>query len=162
MRPPGSHRQRLARTLNDAYAEGVLSQNTLAHRLDLLFKRPLIDPASLVGDLPGRRTARTFWANTAEAVKRFAARRASAVLLALDWEGGGGDLVIGRHPDCDIVLGGPAVSRRHARLTFRDGAWIIQDLDSTNGTIVNNERVGRCRLNAGDRLVIGGERLLVD
>jgi hypothetical protein len=161
MLAPGSHRQRLARTLNDAYAEGVLSQNTLVHRLELLFANPLVDPAHVVGDLPGRRP-RSFWAIAAGAVRRFAARRSSAVLLALDWDGGGGDLVIGRHPECDIVLAGPGVSRRHARLTFRDGAWIVQDLDSTNGTIVNDARVGRCRLNAGDRLVIGGEQLVVD
>jgi hypothetical protein len=162
MLPPGSHRHRLARTLNDAYAQGVLSQNTLVHRLELLFASPLIDPANVVGDLPGRRRARSFWATAASAVKRFAARRSSAVLLALDWNGGGEDLVIGRHPDCDIVLAGPGVSRRHARLTFRDGVWIVQDLGSTNGTIVNDSRVGRCRLNAGDRLEIGGEQLLVD
>jgi hypothetical protein len=162
MLPHGSHRQRLARTLNDAYAEGVLSQNTLVHRLELLFAGPLVDPAHVVGDLPGRRKPRALWATTAEAVRRFAARKSSAVLLALDWDGGGDELVIGRHPDCDIVLAGPAVSRRHARLTFRDGAWILQDLHSTNGTIVNNERIGRCRLNAGDRLVIGGAQLVVD
>jgi hypothetical protein len=166
MLPPGFQRQRLARTLNDAYVEGVLSENTLVHRLELLFARSLIDPASLVGDLPGRR-ARGLWATALErvqvAVRRLLATRgSSAVLLALDWNGGGDDLLIGRHPDCDIVLAGPAVSRRHARLTFRDGVWILQDLDSTNGTLVNSARVGRCRLNAGDRLVIGETQLVVD
>ena len=34
MLPPGFQRQRLARTLKDAYAEGVLSENTLVHRLE--------------------------------------------------------------------------------------------------------------------------------
>jgi hypothetical protein len=159
MLPPGLQRQRLARTLNDAYAEGVLSENTLVHRLELLFARPLIDPASLVGDLPTRR-ARSLWAtglgHARVAVRRlFATRRSSAVLLALDWNGGGNDLLIGRHPDCDVVLAGPAVSRRHARLTFHD-------LDSTNGTLVNSARVGRCRLSAGDEVVIGDTQLVVD
>lgn len=165
MLPPGSYRQRLARRLNDAYAEGVLSQNTLVHRLELLFERPLVDPASVVGDLAKRR-ARSLWATALERVKHSLSELRSPseapVLLALDWESGGDELVVGRHPECDIVLAGPAVSRRHARLTFRDGAWIVQDLDSTNGTVVNGERVGRCRLHAGDRLVIGDTQLVVD
>jgi hypothetical protein len=165
MLPPGSHRQHLARRLNDAYAEGVLSEKTLVHRLELLFKRPLVDPASVVGDLPKRR-ARGVMAVALErskvAARQIAARRSPPVLLALDWDGGGDDLVIGRHPDCDIVLARPAVSRRHARLTYRDGAWIVEDLDSTNGTVVNGARVGRCRLHAGDQLVIGDTRLVVD
>lgn len=166
MLPPGCQRQRLARTLKDAYAEGVLSENTLVHRLEQLFARPLIDPASLIGDLPTRR-ARSLWATAlgharVAARRLFATRRSPGVLLALDWDRGGEDLLIGRHPDCDIVLAGSSVSRRHARLTFRDGAWILQDLDSTNGTVVNSARVGRCRLNAGDRLVIGDTQLLVD
>ena len=47
-------RQRLARILNTAYAEGLLSERTLAHRLDALFAGELIDPARLVGDLTRR------------------------------------------------------------------------------------------------------------
>ena len=43
--------------------------------------------------------------------------------------------VQGRDPSCDIVLHRPAVSRRHARLTFRDGARILDDLGSTIGTV---------------------------
>ena len=169
MLSPGSSRQRLERTLNAAYAEGVLSQNTLVHRLDLLFRGPLVDPARLVGDLPARKerrllpllgrvreTARAVW------LQRAATKR-SPVLLALDWEGGQQELVIGRHPECDVVLGGPAVSRRHARLRFRDGIWILEDLDSTNGTAVNGRPlVGRYRLEPGDRVGIGDEELLVD
>jgi len=58
MLPPGSSRERLERALNTAYAEGVLSENTLVHRLDLLFHGPLVDPARLVGDLPARKKQR--------------------------------------------------------------------------------------------------------
>jgi pSer/pThr/pTyr-binding forkhead associated (FHA) protein len=86
----------------------------------------------------------------------------SPVLLALDWTGGRDELVIGRNPVCDIVLPGPAVSRRHARLTFADGNWILQDLDSTNGTVVNGALVGRCKLEPGDRVIIGDEQQIVD
>jgi pilus assembly protein CpaF len=54
------------------------------------------------------------------------------------------------------------VSRRPARLVFRDGGWILQDLGSTNGTLVNGEPAGRCRLQPGDHLVIGDHHLRID
>jgi hypothetical protein len=168
---PGASRQRLERALNSAYAEGVLSENTLVHRLELLFRGPLVDPARLVGDLPERKRQRLVapvFGRMREAVRdlrsqRVTSKRSSSVLLALDWNGGQEELVIGRHPHCDVVLPGPAVSPRHARLRFRDGTWILEDLESTNGTVVNGAPlVGRCRLEPGDRLLIGDERLLVD
>lgn len=167
---PGSSRQRLAHTLKAAYAEGVLSENTLVHRLDLLFDSPLVDPAGLVGDLQARRRRRPLSSaveRTKAAGRRFwelrgIGRPSPPALLALDWDGGHEELVIGRNPSCDIVLAGSAVSRIHARLSFRDGSWILQDLGSTNGTVVNGSQVGRCKLQPGDRVVIGEEQLLVD
>jgi hypothetical protein len=170
MLEPGSTRQRLERTLNAAYAEGVLSQNTLVHRLEQLFGGPLVDPARLVGDLSARKQRR-FPASVGEHIRAMGRKlllghglttNGSPVLLALDWNGAHEELVIGRNPVCDIVLPGPAVSRRHARLTFRDGNWILQDLDSTNGTVVNGALVGRCKLRPGDRVIIGDEQLIVD
>jgi pSer/pThr/pTyr-binding forkhead associated (FHA) protein len=83
-------------------------------------------------------------------------------LLGLDWSGHRGELLVGRHDKCDIVLRAPDVSRRHARLVFRDHKWIIQDLRSTNGTIVNGTRVGRCELRPGDVVALGSRRLVVD
>lgn len=170
MLEPGSTRQRLERTLNAAYAEGVLSQNTLVHRLEQLFGEPLVDPARLVGDLSARKQRR-FPASVGEQIRAMGRKllpprgligNGSPVLLALDWNGGHDELVIGRNPVCDIVLPGPAVSRRHARLSFRDGVWVLQDLDSTNGTVVNGALVGRCKLQPGDRVIIGDEQLIVD
>jgi pSer/pThr/pTyr-binding forkhead associated (FHA) protein len=61
-----------------------------------------------------------------------------------------------------VVLGAETISRRHALLTFRDGAWIVQDLDSTNGTRLNSQRVGRCRLRPGDQLALADQRLRID
>ena len=84
------------------------------------------------------------------------------MLLALDWDGGDDDLLVGRHPSCDIVLDDLSVSRRHARLRFRDGHWVLQDLQSTNGTLVNRARVVRCQLQPGDEVHVGTVRLLVD
>ena len=85
-----------------------------------------------------------------------------AGLLALDWTGAIPELFIGRSHRCDVVLDDPGVSRRHARLLFRDGSWVLQDLQSTNGTTVNGVPVGRCQLRPGDRLIFGTACLRVD
>lgn len=168
---PGARRHRLARTLNAAYAEGLLSDRTLAHRLDALFAGGLIDPAGLVGDLTRRRTRRprgeSILATATSLLRRLwggapATSEDPRILLALDWTGGCEELVIGRHPSCDVVVADETVSRRHAQLTFRDGGWILQDLHSTNGTRLNGQFVGRCRLRPGDHLGLGHQVLQVD
>lgn len=69
-------------------------------------------------------------------------------------------LVLGRNPDCDIVLTSPSVSRRHARLVRRAGIVRVEDLGSANGTFVNGSRIGApTALNAGDFLSVGGHLL---
>jgi pSer/pThr/pTyr-binding forkhead associated (FHA) protein len=85
-----------------------------------------------------------------------------STLLALDWSGNQDQLLVGRDPGCDVVLAEPTVSRRHAQLFFRAGSWTVQDLESTNGTLLNGKRVGRCEVRPGDRLILGLERLRVD
>ena len=55
----------------------------------------------------------------------------------------------------DIALRDPNVSRRHAQIIFAGNAWSIEDLNSTNGTLVNNRRVTRCPLRDGDLLTFG-------
>lgn len=69
-------------------------------------------------------------------------------------------VTIGRLRDCDICLADVNVSRQHAALTFADDAWTVEDLDSTNGTFVNGERVGVRILRDGDVLEIGATRLV--
>lgn len=150
---PGAHRHRLARILNAAYAEGLLSERTLTYRLDVLFASAVIDPVKLVGDLTRRVPRR--W-------RRRRTRDDSGILLALDWSGVQEELVIGRHPSCDVVVTDLTASRHHARLVFRDGGWIVQDLESTNGTRLNGQRVGRCRLHPGDQLALGNQLLRID
>jgi hypothetical protein len=161
----------LARTLNAAYAEGLLSERTLAHRLDALLAGGLIDPAGLVGDLTKRRTRQPLRESVLSTATSLLHRLQGigaappdepGILLALDWTGGCEDLVIGRHPSCDMVVADETVSRRHAQLTYRDGGWVLQDLHSTNGTRLNGQYVGRCRLRPGDRLSLGHQLLRVD
>lgn len=64
--------------------------------------------------------------------------------------------VIGRErATAHIALRDPNVSRRHAQLIFNSSDWTIEDLNSTNGTLVNNRRVSRCPLRNGDLLTFG-------
>ena len=162
----GASRRQLARKLNAAYDNGLLSSETFAARVEQLFRQRLIDPTSLIGDLTFR--AQTGWrASLAElrgALATWSAARRGhrELLLSLDWAGAQPELLIGRHYACDIVLTDPSVSRQHARLVFRDGGWVLQDLASTNGTTVNGTSVGRCTLRPGDHLVLGTERLRID
>lgn len=70
------------------------------------------------------------------------------------------DLTIGRAPDNSIVIlpkmpGAETVSHYHARLYHTD-RWILEDLDSTNGTYVNGQRTGRNYLRNGWEIGIGG------
>jgi hypothetical protein len=67
---------------------------------------------------------------------------------------------IGRTQGNDVVLPDPTVSRHHARLTFRRGQWYLEDLNSSNGTYVNNIRINRpAPLMEGDELRFGDEVL---
>lgn len=63
---------------------------------------------------------------------------------------------IGRDVGNDITLQDEAASARHARLDAADGEWWIEDLGSTNGTLVNGVRIARReRLRPGDEVAVG-------
>jgi serine phosphatase RsbU (regulator of sigma subunit) len=66
-----------------------------------------------------------------------------------------GESVIGRSPECDLVLDVAAVSRRHAVLIQQQGKYFVKDNGSRNGTLVNDVRiVGNQELKHGDQLTI--------
>jgi len=50
-----------------------------------------------------------------------------------------GEIAIGRDPDCECILAHGTVSARHARLNFHHHQWWVDDLQSTNGTKLNDE-----------------------
>jgi hypothetical protein len=67
-------------------------------------------------------------------------------------------IVVGRGPDMDVPVWDRSVSRRHAQIDWRGDAWVIRDLESTNGTKVNGARLGNADviyLTPGDRIEIG-------
>jgi serine phosphatase RsbU (regulator of sigma subunit) len=63
--------------------------------------------------------------------------------------------ILGRHPDCTVVLDQGAVSRQHASISMVNGEYYVEDLHSRNGTSVNNAPIHEVRkLAHGDRLRI--------
>lgn len=73
------------------------------------------------------------------------------------------EILIGKHADCDIVLANPKVSRRHARLRERSGALLVEDLQSTNGTFLNERLVsGEEPVGPGDVIRIADCTLRVE
>jgi pSer/pThr/pTyr-binding forkhead associated (FHA) protein len=73
----------------------------------------------------------------------------------------GGVRTIGRAPGADFIVDAALVSRVHCRLTaLPDGGLELRDLDSTNGTFVNGERVETARLASGDRIQVGRVELV--
>jgi pSer/pThr/pTyr-binding forkhead associated (FHA) protein len=71
----------------------------------------------------------------------------------------GEKMTIGRSPETDVFLDDVTVSREHATLVSRGGAWYLDDAGSLNGTYVNRQRVDSHRLADGDELQIGKFKL---
>jgi serine phosphatase RsbU (regulator of sigma subunit) len=65
------------------------------------------------------------------------------------------EIIIGRGSKCDIVISDEDVSRQHAKIVCKGKAYIIEDLNSTNGTFVNGNKAERAVLNDLDRIRLG-------
>jgi pSer/pThr/pTyr-binding forkhead associated (FHA) protein len=71
----------------------------------------------------------------------------------------GDKLTIGRLGDNDVALDDTSVSSRHAEIVAQDGAVVLCDLESTNGTFLNGEQIrGEHPLHEGDEIYFGGVR----
>ena len=68
---------------------------------------------------------------------------------------------VGRATRADFILDAPLVSRLHCRLTAGAAELEVVDLESTNGTFVNGERIERAVLKTGDRLGVGRVELAI-
>lgn len=69
----------------------------------------------------------------------------------------GSPVVLGRHADCDLVLADEQASRRHAQVEPGPDGFVLVDLGSSNGTLLNGTEVhGPAALSPGDQIVVGG------
>ncbi len=74
----------------------------------------------------------------------------------------GDQLIIGRDSSSGVAINDAEVSRKHARLTFQGGKYVIEDLGSTNGTFVNGQRlVSAVVLKSGDVVSLGEQIVLM-
>ena len=69
---------------------------------------------------------------------------------------------VGRAARADFIVDAALVSRLHCRLVAGAEKLEVEDLSSTNGTFVNDNRVNRAQMSSGDRLRVGRVELLVD
>jgi len=93
--------------------------------------------------------------------------------LLIFWEGGSqahelhreGRVELGRAPECGVCIPHESVSRRHASLSWREGAWAIEDLGSSNGTFVGGARLDEGvphAIGPGTVVALGEARVVVD
>ena len=90
--------------------------------------------------------------------------------LVVKTEGLGSELIdlmlgatrIGRSPDADFQISHPTVSSFHCELVLRESGVTVRDLESTNGTFVNDRRISEAELHEGETLRLGDVELLVE
>jgi len=70
-------------------------------------------------------------------------------------------VTIGRNSNSDIQINNLGASKKHAAITRQNGGYFVEDLNSTNGTLVNNERITKTGLTGNDVITIGKHTLLV-
>ena len=126
--------------------------------------------AALVNDQPGSETTMSYTPEEGEEAGALSLEELGAEGPALVIRSGGGRAgehfvpegertTIGRSPDCEIFLDDVTVSRKHAVLVRKDGAFFIEDQGSLNGTFLNRKRIESGRLENGDELQIGKYKL---
>ena len=98
-------------------------------------------------------------ARLASPLQEEAAVRSHRAVLIVDGRRvvvGSSGATIGRSRQCDVVLDDPNVSRQHAEVRPRGGAWVLADLGSTNGSTLNGRRINHPEVvQPGDEIEIG-------
>jgi pSer/pThr/pTyr-binding forkhead associated (FHA) protein len=70
-------------------------------------------------------------------------------------------ITIGRGSDSDIQINNLGVSKKHATIIRQNGGYFIEDLKSTNGTLLNNEPITKAALSGKDVVTIGKHTLFI-
>ncbi|MGH2888009.1 MAG: FhaA domain-containing protein [Solirubrobacteraceae bacterium] len=108
---------------------------------------------------PGRTMIFSSAGRVAEPLEERAHRRQETALLVMEGRRlvvGSDGVTLGRSRRCDIVVDDPNVSRTHAEVRPRGGAWVLSDLGSTNGSRLNGRRVEAPeKLEPGDQVQLG-------
>lgn len=71
------------------------------------------------------------------------------------------EITIGRNANSDIQINNLGASKKHARIFRHDGKYILEDLHSTNGTLLNNESIITAQLKSNDIVTIGKHNLII-
>ena len=71
-------------------------------------------------------------------------------------------VTIGRLPDNTIVIDNSAVSSRHVRIAREGPQFVVEDLESTNGTFVNGDKITKRALRHGDTILVGKHKIFFD
>ena len=72
------------------------------------------------------------------------------------------EIIIGRDPNCECAINSKTVSTHHARLSYHHSQWWVEDLESTNGTLLNQEQVSApIVVTPGDQLRCGEALLTI-
>ncbi len=72
------------------------------------------------------------------------------------------EVILGRSEGAQVFINDPRVSRNHAAIRYWGGDYVLKDLHSNNGTLVNGRTVNVTALSPADRIVIGGTELIVE
>ncbi len=139
--------------LQHGYAVGSLQTDTFSERVQCALRTTSQgELRGLTADLPAAGWRAALARGRAAVSVRRSASLLDPALLA------GGRIVIGRSSACELVVADDTVSRRHAALELREGAWRLVDLGSSNGTWVNGRRAADVEVRPGDELQLGALR----
>ncbi len=147
VRASDAERDQAVGELADRFAEGRIGPGTFSARMGVALRaRHRGELRDLLADLPARSPLRRLRAGLTAAFQDAGrllanpAARPRRPVLVLPREARP-VFTIGRDQACDLILGDQSVSRFHARLNRSAGGWLLGDLGSTNGTMVNGWRI---------------------
>jgi pSer/pThr/pTyr-binding forkhead associated (FHA) protein len=73
------------------------------------------------------------------------------------------EIILGRDPDCDFILTDETISLRHCKLSFHHKQWWANDLNSTNGTLLNNNLIDAPTIiTDGDEIRLGKVSVMIN